>query len=216
MKLKNNPNISDLHGLLLGVGAVPVDAVPLRWSQPRACAHHQARNPRQIHAGDERRRAGGTGAQQPANTHGDAVGTDKPMHVRVQGARSHWGFKGKIKSESVQRHSGARRSGLNERRGPRTRVLCGARSHAPLRDRGPGGQSEGRPRNALCPREVSLENGPNRTDWCPDPLWPGGRGHRAENGDVTTGTINKSWSSPNPESIKRFNKMKKKKILMIL
>lgn len=45
---------------LLGVGAVPVDAVPLRGEQPGARAHDQSRNPNQIHGGsEETRRARG-------------------------------------------------------------------------------------------------------------------------------------------------------------
>lgn len=40
-------------GCLLLVGAVPVDAVPLRGREPGADAHDQSRNPKQIHGGSE-------------------------------------------------------------------------------------------------------------------------------------------------------------------
>lgn len=37
---------------LLWVRAVPVDAVPLRWSKPGADADNEAQNPNQIHGGE--------------------------------------------------------------------------------------------------------------------------------------------------------------------
>lgn len=50
---------------LLGVGAVPVDAVALRGKQPGADAHDQSRNPDQIHGGSEETRRAGELARQP-------------------------------------------------------------------------------------------------------------------------------------------------------
>lgn len=50
---------------LLGVGAVPVDAVPLRGKQPGADAHDQSRNPNQIHGGSEETRRAEELARQP-------------------------------------------------------------------------------------------------------------------------------------------------------
>lgn len=41
---------------LLLVGAVPVDAVPLRRQQPGAAADDQSRNPNQVHGGSEQTR----------------------------------------------------------------------------------------------------------------------------------------------------------------
>lgn len=49
---------------LLGVGAVPVDAVSLRRNQPGANADDEARNPNQIHvAGREGRGWGSSGGE---------------------------------------------------------------------------------------------------------------------------------------------------------
>lgn len=50
---------------LLGVGAVPVDAVALRGKQPGADAHDQSRNPNQIHGGSEETRRAEELARQP-------------------------------------------------------------------------------------------------------------------------------------------------------
>lgn len=48
---------------LLGVGAVPVDAVSLRRNQPGANADDEARNPNQIHVcGEEEGKEGGRGS----------------------------------------------------------------------------------------------------------------------------------------------------------
>lgn len=53
----------DSKWYLLWVRAVPVDAVPLRWSKPGADAHNAAHNPYQIHGGEEWRRQRGNATQ---------------------------------------------------------------------------------------------------------------------------------------------------------